>query len=198
MHFDSSTLTSPPVLVTLIAVIVVILVIAIASAAHRRKMTSVQLRDRFGPEYDQAVREDRDNRKAEAKLLARVKRVRHFQIRDLSETERNRYLADWEAVQSHFVDRPRGAVTEADELVNSVMKTRGFPDAAFDQRVADISVDHARLVEPYRSAYAISQRAARNEATTEELRSAMIHYRALFDELLQVKMTAEPRSRKIA
>jgi hypothetical protein len=198
MHFDSSTLTSPPVLITLIAVIVVIFVIVIASAVRRRKMTSVQLRNRFGPEYDQAVREDRDSRKAEAKLLARVKRVRHFQIRDLSETERTRYLADWEAVQSHFVDRPRGAVTEADELVNSVMKTRGFPDADFDQRVADISVDHARLVEPYRSAYGISQRAARNEATTEELRSAMIHYRALFDELLQVKMPAEPRSRAIA
>jgi hypothetical protein len=198
MHFDSSTLTSPPVLITLIAVVVVILVIAIASAVRRRKMTSVQLRTRFGPEYDQAVREDRDSRKAEAKLLARVERVRHFQIRDLSETERARYLADWEAVQSHFVDRPRGAVTEADELVNSVMKTRGFPDAAFDQRVADISVDHARLVEPYRSAYGISQRAARNEATTEELRSAMIHYRALFDELLQLQMPAEPRSRAIA
>jgi hypothetical protein len=197
MHFDSSTLTSPPGLIFLIAVVIIILAIAIAFAVRRHKMTTLQLRNRFGPEYDQAVREDRDSRKAEARLLARVKRVRHFQIRDLSEAERTRYLADWNAVQSHFVDRPRGAVTEADELVNSVMKARGFPDAAFGQRIEDISVDHARLVEPYRSAYTISQRAARNEATTEELRTAMIHYRALFDDLLQVTAPAEPRSKAL-
>jgi hypothetical protein len=196
MHFDSSTLTSPPILIGLIAVILIV-VVALVFAVRQHKMTTVQLRNRFGPEYDQAVKEDRDSRKAEARFLARVKRVGHFQIRDLSDAERTRYIADWEAVQSHFVDRPRGAVTEADELVNSVLHARGFPESGFDQRVADISVDHARLVEPYRSAYAISQRAARNEATTEELRTAMIHYRALFDELLHVKELVEPRSKAL-
>ncbi len=197
MHLTPSTLTSPPVIIAVIVAIAIIVVIAMIFALRRHKVTTEQLRSRFGPEYDLALREDRDSRKAEARLLARVKRVRHFKIRDLSEAERTRYLADWEAVQSHFVDRPRGAVTEADELVNSVMQARGFPHAAIEQRIADISVDHARLVEPYRSAYAISQRAARNEATTEELRSAMIHYRALFDELLQVRVPVETKTRAL-
>lgn len=196
MHFDSSTLTSAPVLIGLIVAVILILVIAVF-AVRKHKMTTMQLRNRFGSEYDQALREDRDSRKAEARLLARVKRVRHFNIRDLSEAERTRYLADWEAVQSHFVDRPRGAVTEADELVNSVLQARGFPEASFEQRVADISVDHARLADPYRAAYAISQRAARNEATTEELRTAMIHYRALFDEILQIRGTVETRTKAL-
>ncbi|MFZ0745618.1 MAG: hypothetical protein WAM85_14495, partial [Terracidiphilus sp.] len=193
MHFDPSTLTSPPVIIGLIAV-VLILVIGIALAIRRHRRTTAELRTRFGTEYDQALRESRDSRKAEARLMARVERVRHFTIRDLTETERARYLADWEAVQSHFVDRPRGAVTEADELVSSLLQARGYPKANFDQRVADISVDHARLVEPYRSACAISVRASRNEASTEELRTAMIHYRALFEELLQVKTPSESRA----
>jgi len=116
-----------------------------------------------------------------------------LKIRDLDVAERERYLAQWKAVQSRFVDYPKGAVTEADELVCSLMQTRGYPVTDFDQRAADISVDHPRVVENYRSAHNIALRLGRGEASTEELRTAMIHYRSLFDELVQVQTTGEKR-----
>jgi hypothetical protein len=102
----------------------------------------------------------------------------------LTNAERDRYLAEWETVQSRFIDHPRGAVTEADELVNSLLVARGYPIGGFDQRAADISVHHATLVGPYRQANTIATRAGKNEATTEELRNAIIQYRTLFDALL--------------
>jgi hypothetical protein len=192
MNFDFSNLTNPTVLIS--AVVVVLLVgIAVALAMHEKRKKTEELRRRFGSEYDRALQEDRNSRKAEAKLLARIKRVEHLRIHELTAAERTRYIGEWEAVQARFIDHPRGAVTEADELVNSLLQARGYPVAAFEQRAADISVDHARLVDPYRSAFAITSRAGKNEATTEELRTALIHYRALFEELLQIKTPLETR-----
>lgn len=178
-HID---FTNPAVLIG--AVVVVLIIVAlIAFAVARGRKRSAALRQQFGTEYDLAVQQHGAN-KAEAALLDRVHRVERFKLHDLTLTERERFTAQWEAVQLRFVDHPRGAVTEADELVNNVMLARGFPAAQFDQRVEDISVHHARLVDSYRSANTIALRAGRNEATTEELRTAMIHYRGLFDELL--------------
>ena len=127
------------------------------------------------------------------KLADRETRVERLNIRGLDPTERERYLAQWQAVQSRFVDYPKGAVTEADELVCSLMQTRGYPVTDFDQRAADISVDHPRVVENYRSAHNIALRLGRGEASTEELRTAMIHYRSLFDELVQVQVPGDKR-----
>ena len=116
-----------------------------------------------------------------------------LKIRNLEPAERERYLAQWQAVQSRFVDYPKGAVTEADELVCSLMQTRGYPVSDFDQRAADISVDHPRVVENYRSAHDIALRLGRGEASTEDMRTAMIHYRSLFDELVQVQTSADKK-----
>ncbi|MGA9668659.1 MAG: hypothetical protein WBQ94_05580 [Terracidiphilus sp.] len=192
MNFDSSTLTSPVVIIAgVVALILIIAAIVIAAQQSRKRTES--LRSRFGPEYDLVLRNERRRRDAEAALDARLKRLHHLKIRDLTPSERARYLAQWEIVQSRFVDQPRAAVAEADELVDSLLQTRGYPVAAFEQRAADISVDHSHLVGPYRSAYEVTQRAAKNDATTEELRTAVIHYRALFDELLQITTPAEQR-----
>jgi hypothetical protein len=124
----------------------------------------------------------------------REKRVEELKIRDLDPTERERFSKHWESLQSRFVDSPRGAVTEADDLVSSVMKTRGYPVSDFDQRAADISVDHPRVVENYRSAHEIALRLGKDQATTEDLRTAMIHYRSLFEELVQVPATGERKA----
>ena len=186
MNIDFS---NPTILIATIAVVVLIIV-AIVLAIHQNRKRTADFQRRFGPEYDLAVREYGARNKAEANLLARVKRVEGFKIRELTAAERERYMGEWETVQSRFVDHPCGAVTEADELVSSLMQARGFPTGDFKQRAADISVHHAHLVDSYRSANAIASRAGKNEATTEELRSAMIHYRAIFDDLLGTAITA--------
>jgi hypothetical protein len=147
--------------------------------------------DEFGPEYDRAVLTHGSQRKAEAKLADREKRVEKLNIRDLDPTEHERFSKRWEAVQSRFVDSPKGAVAEADDLVSSAMKARGYPVSDFDQRAADISVDHPRVVENYRSAHAIALRVGKDAATTEDLRTAMIHYRSLFEELVQAPTAVE-------
>jgi hypothetical protein len=130
-------------------------------------------------------------RKAEAKLGDREKRVEGLSIRHLDPMEHERFSKRWEAVQSRFIDSPKGALTEADDLVSSLMKARGYPVSDFDQRAADISVDHPRVMENYRSAHEIALRVGKDEATTEELRTAMIHYRSLFEELVQVPASVE-------
>jgi hypothetical protein len=182
-----------PKLIALAVVVVLVIAAAIALYMRRRTNTTTGLKNRFGPEYDRAVKQHGSERKAEAKLADRETRVDKLKIRDLDVTERERYLAQWQAVQSRFVDYPKGAVTEADELVSSLMQTRGYPVADFDQRAADISVDHPRVVENYRSAHNIALRLGKGEASTEELRTAMIHYRSLFDELVQVQTTGDKR-----
>jgi len=172
---------------------VVILVIAVLAwlFVQKRKSTTADLRRKFGPEYERTVQQQGSERKAEAKLADRQQRVEKLNIRDLDPMERERFSKQWESVQSRFVDSPRGAVAEADDLVSSLMKTRGYPVSDFDQRAADISVDHPRVVENYRSAHDIALRIGKNGASTEDLRTAMIHYRSLFEELLQVTMIVE-------
>jgi hypothetical protein len=197
MHFDSTTLTSPAFLIGAVVVLILI-VAAFAIAAHERKKKTEHLRSRFGPEYDLALTSEGNQRKAEAALLARAKRHQTLKIRELTAAERARYIAEWEIIQSRFVDQPRAAVAEADELVNSLLQVRGYPSATFDERASDISVEHARLVGPYRTAHEATLRAARNEATTEELRTAVINYRALFDELLQISSEARTPRKIVA
>ncbi len=184
-----------PKLIALAVAVVLLVIIAIALYVRKRNKTTAELRDRFGPEYDRAVRQHGSERKAEAKLADRETRVELLKIRDLDLIERERYMSEWQVVQSRFVDYPKGAVTEADELVCSLMQTRGYPVTDFDQRAADISVDHPRVVENYRSAHDIALRLGRGEASTEDLRTAMIHYRSLFDELVKVPI---PGDRKVA
>jgi hypothetical protein len=189
MNFN---LMDPRVIALAVAVLLVI-VVAVALYARKRKNTTAKLRDRFGPEYGRAVEQHGSERKAEAKLADRETRVEMLKIRDLEPTEIERYLAQWQAAQSRFVDYPKGAVAEADELVCSLMQTRGYPVEDFDQRAADISVNHPRVVENYRSAHSIALRLGRGEVSTEELRTAMIHYRSLFDELVKVQIPADKR-----
>ena len=182
-----------PKLIALAAVVVLLIAALAWLYVRKRRSTTANLRQKFGPEYDRAVLKHGSERKAQAKLEDREKRVEKLNIRDLDPMEHDRYLKRWEAVQSRFVDSPKGAVTEADDLVSSLMKTRGYPVSDFDQRAADISVDHPRVVENYRSGHEIALRVGKNEANTEELRTAMIHYRSLFEELVQVPASVEKK-----
>lgn len=167
----------------IVVVVAVIAVLIIAWAVVRKQQTA-KLRGRFGPEYDRAVREVGQT-KAESVLLEREKRVEKFPIRELSAEERERFVTEWRIVQSRFVDDPQGAVADADVLVNRLMQARGYPMSDFEQRAADISVTHPRVVDNYRAAHMIAVRHQQGQATTEDLRTAIIYYRSLFDELLQ-------------
>ena len=189
-------LTDPKLIALAVVVIVIIAVLAVLYV-RRRRNTTAALRKKFGPEYDRAVLVHGAGRKAETKLEDREKRMEKLDIRDLDPIEHERFLQRWESVQSRFVDSPKGAVTEADDLVSTLMKARGYPVADFNQRAADISVDHPRVVENYRSAHEIALRVGKDEATTEELRTAMIHYRSLFEELVQVPVSVE-RKKEVA
>jgi hypothetical protein len=172
---------------------VAILIIALLGWLYlrKRRSTTAGLRKKFGSEYERAVLVHGSERKAEARLTDREKRVDSLNLRDLGPAEQERFSKRWESVQTRFIDSPKGAVTEADDLVSSLMKTRGYPISDFDQRAADISVDHPRVVENYRSAHEIALRVGKDEATTEELRTAMIHYRSLFEELVQLPASME-------
>ena len=179
--------TDPRLIIGIVALVVIIAVVAVILVQARRKKTE-RLRARFGSEYERTVLERGSERNAQAALAAREERVEHLKIHDLAPAERERFLTEWQTVQSRFVDHPRGSVIEADELVASLMQARGYPVADFEQRAADISVNHPRVVENYRSAHAIAQRPTSTEITTEDMRTAMLQYRALFDELLQVNV----------
>src|ERR1039458_10208913 len=168
-----------PKVIVLAVVLIAIVGVLVGLYVHNRRRTTAGLRKKFGSEYDRAVLAHGSERKAESKLEDREKRVEKLKLRDLDSTEHERYWKQWEAVQSRFVDSPKGAVAEADDLVSSVMKTRGYPVSDFDQRAADISVDHPRVVENYRYAHEIALRLGKDQATTEDLRTAMIHYRSL-------------------
>jgi hypothetical protein len=186
---------SNPVVVGIIAVVALVIVLAVVWVVtrQRNRRKTEELRGRFGPEYDLALREHGSRARAEAALMERVQRVNRMTIRHLSVEERDRFLEEWETIQARFIDHPRGAVTEADELINSILKARGYEGGPFDRRIADLSVNHASLVEPYRRANGVTVGAGRNEVTTEELRSAMLLYRALIEELLQTDATVTRR-----
>jgi hypothetical protein len=161
--------------------LVVALAIAWMYFRHRR---SKDLRTHFGPEYDRLIQEKGSRGPAEAELGKREQRVKRLSIRPLPRDVSTRYVQKWNDQQARFVDEPKAAVIEADRLVEEVMKERGYPIGEFDQRVADVSVDHPRVVENYRAAHEIAMRDQRGQASTEDLRAAMIYYRDLFRELL--------------
>lgn len=165
-----------------IVAIAVVLVAAIVWLAWRRRRTR-ELQSTFGPEYERAVGEA-GPRGGESELMERRRRRARLEIRPLQPATRQRYLQTWRQVQARFVDAPEGAVADADRLVADVMTERGYPMEDFERRAADISVDHPRIVERYRAAHGISLAAQHDRATTEHLREAMLHYRALFEELL--------------
>jgi FtsZ-interacting cell division protein ZipA len=167
-----------------IAVVVVIVVLAIVWSALRTKR-SRGLQDSFGREYDRTVDEAGGRRAAERELRDRQKQHDELDIRPLSPESRDRYVRRWQSTQNRFVDDPKGAVAEADQLVQEVMKERGYPTKDFDRRVADISVAHPNLVEKYRTADGIARASERGEASTEDMRHSVRHYRALFAELLE-------------
>jgi hypothetical protein len=166
----------------LVAVIVLAVCVAAAIAAGRHRTAG--LRERFGPEYDRALEAHGDQREAEADLRQRRERRRGLEIRPLEPAARERYAQRWTATQRQFVDAPAEAVADADGLVTQVMRERGYPVDDFEQRTADVSVDHPETVEHYRAAHAISVASAAHQADTESLRQAMVHFRALFDDLL--------------
>jgi hypothetical protein len=167
-----------------ISVFVGIAILGIAAMILLRKRRTEGLRTKFGPEYARALQESGDRRHAEASLEERTKRVDHFKLRVITPGDRARFTESWRRVQAQFVDEPNGAVTGADQLLRDVMSTRGYPVSDFEQRMADISVDHPRVVENYRAAHEIALRHAQGQASTEDLRKAMIHYRTLFVDLV--------------
>jgi hypothetical protein len=185
--------SSPTSLIILIA-LVILLALGAVAYTRMRKGNTFEMRKRFGTEYDRALAEHGSERRAETKLADREARVGKFTLRELSAAQRDRFMTDWRGVESRFLDHPKGAVTEADELVSALLQARGYPVADFEQSAEDISVNHSRTIEYYRSAHAIAIRSGKAEASTEELRSAMIDYRTLFDELVQVQPPVEIRS----
>jgi hypothetical protein len=174
------------VAIALAAVVVLAAVALWLWYSQRRKATSQRLQQQFGDEYDRTV--DRSGRKsAEAELLDRQQRVEKMHIRPLSEPELRRFADRWHSTQTDFVDEPGTAVAQADSLVGEVMQARGYPVGDFEQRAADVSVDHPAVVQNYRAAHALAVRHQRARASTEDLRQAMIHYRALFTGLLETE-----------
>lgn len=167
-----------------IAAAAVIVLLAIVWSATRAKRTR-SLQDTFGREYDRTVDQAGDRRAAERELRERQKQHDKLDIRPLSPESRDRYVRRWQSTQTRFVDDPRGAVAEADTLVQEVMQERGYPTKDFERRVADVSVDHPDVVEKYRTADGIARASERGEASTEDMRHSVRHYRALFAELLE-------------
>jgi hypothetical protein len=170
---------------TIVAIIVAALAVAIGVFLYLQRRRSKHLRSKFGPEYERLVDRYGDQRKAESDLSHREKRVEKLHIRDLTPGEANGFASAWHDEQARFVDSPREAVARVDRLVGELMKARGYPVSDFEQRAADISVDHPEVVENYRAAHDIATRDGHRRANTEELRQAMVHYRALFEHLLE-------------
>jgi hypothetical protein len=178
-----------PTVLIIAAVVIVGLIVAGMLLMQRRR--SEHLRSRFGPEYERAVEEKGGRSKAEAELAEREKRVEKLDIRPLDPAARKGFLDRWTEAQARFVDDPPRAIAFADALIGEVMKARGYPVADFEQRAGDISVDHPHVVEHYRAGHDIALRHGDGKAGTEDLRQAMIHYRALFTELLEEPSQAE-------
>jgi len=174
---------------TIYAAVLIFLAVVIAVGLYLRyrQARTLAFKNRFGTEYDRALETHGSSNKAEATLADRAARVEAMKIRELSATQRDRFISEWKTVQSRFVDYPKAAVTEADDLINALLLARGYPQSTFEQRAADISVSYPRVMENYRLANAIAVRPGRGNATTEELRTAMIQYRSIFDELVQTQ-----------
>ena len=170
--------------VWVVIAIVVVAVVALVAVGARNRRTAM-LRDRFGPEYDRVIENSDDRRAAEADLLGRERQRAQFDVRPLPEADRLRFANEWRDLQERFVDEPAPAAAAADALVVRVMEARGYPVRDFDAQTDLISVDHPDTVENYRFAHAVQQRSQTEQASTEELREALLRYRSLFDELLR-------------
>jgi hypothetical protein len=171
--------------------VVAAVVVLLGLAALLRARRTQNLKQRFGPEYDRAADSAGSRRAAEADLRAREERHREFELRDLDPAAVDRYRDEWQRTQADFVDDPSAAITEADLLIQRAMRDRGYPVEDFDQRAADLSVDHPDVVENYRSAHSIAVSSSHGKATTEDLRRAMKRYRSLFVELVETREHAE-------
>lgn len=183
---------------TLAVLAVVVLALAAVGAwLYTRKKQSERLVQRFGPEYGRAVDEFGSRAKAESELREREKRVSKFNIVPLSPADADRFSQDWKTLQGRFVDNPKGVLVEADLLVRELMEKRGYPMGDFERRAADISVDHPAVVDHYRAAQDIAMRDQRGEADTEGLRQGIVHYRALFDELLEIRQDERVRTKEM-
>ena len=167
-----------------LAGLAVVVIIGIVLWAVARRSRTDKLREHFGSEYDRAVEKTGSRTAAEEGLIARAEEVRSFDIRPLTAAERDRFAADWKKIEAHFVERPTTAVVEAGELVELVMRTRGYPMADFQKHAELLSVKHPRVVEHYRAGHAIIETHGTGTASTEDLRQAMLHYRALFEDLI--------------
>ena len=174
--------------IVVVAIILVALLVMVVVATENTRRRRVQLRRQFGPEYDRSVQQFGSVAKAERELAARARRLERVKIRELNEADRVHFTNAWTAVQAKFVDNPSDAVHEAHQLIKTVMQARGYPMEDFEHRVADLSVDHANVVQHYRAARELTQANREGRVNTEELRQAFVHYRALFADLLQ-----EPR-----
>ncbi len=178
----------------LLALIVVIAVVVVLLVLLGRARRTARLRGQFGPEYDRAVTRSGGRGAGETELEDRRLRRERLEITQLDPAARDRYLREWHMVQARFVDSPGDATRAADRLISEVMGERGYPVEDFEQRAADISVDHPQVVDDYRAAHAIAQASQRSQATTEDLRQALVHYRSLFEELLEVSDGDHERS----
>ena len=185
------TSDSQAVLIAVILIILVAIIIIVVAAERRR---SKHLRERFGPEYDRAVKTEGDRRHAEAELSQREHRRERLDIHPLSDVQRERYVTEWKATQAQFVDDPRGALANADSLLREVLEARGYPTGDFNQQASDLSVDYAAVVNDYRRARAIAVNPS--QASTEDLRNAMVIYRSLFDRLVADRAPRDPVSQR--
>ena len=194
---DITTLTARDLAIIIAAatIVVGVIIAAIVAWLSLRRRRTENLRTQFGrAEYDRAVKEDGSRRQAEAGLEERNERVESLPIRALAPGDRARFVESWQRIQARFVDGPGGAVTEADQLLGDVMSTRGYPVSDFNQRAADISVDHPLVLQNYRTAHEIAVRQAQGLANTEDLRQAMIHYRTLFEEVVGQSALAQGKA----
>jgi hypothetical protein len=176
--------------------VLVVLLAVVAVVFWMRSRRTAELKSQFGPEYSRTVQEAGSEKKAETLLAERQKRVASYTIKPLPPEMRDHFVETWKRVQSQFVDDPSYAVTRADDLLGEAMAARGYPVKDFDQRAEDLSVDHPQVVQNYRTAHDIAVRHAEGGAGTEDLRKAMIHYRALFDELIEEPHPPEPRTKE--
>jgi hypothetical protein len=170
----------------LVIILIAIALVVVLALVASRQMRSRRLRERFGPEYERTVAEAGDRKQAESQLQERTERRQRLDIVPLDAADRDRYVEAWRQTQARFVDEPAEATREADRLITDVMRKRGYPIDDFEQRAADISVDHPQVVDDYRAAQAIAAANERSEASTEDLRQALVHYRSLFEDLLEV------------
>jgi hypothetical protein len=192
-QFMGYNFTSTQLIVAAVVLVVLILV-AVGAYVERRKTRTLAFRNRFGSEYARAVDKHGSASEAEANLSKRETRVAGLTTRELGITERERFVTEWHTVQSRFVDHPRMAVTEADDLINALLEARGYPETGFEQRAADLSVHYPRVMQDYRQAHSIAVRLGQVDASTEELRTAMIQYRTIFDELLKAERPSQART----